>query len=49
MKTIHGTKIHIFMWIFFYLSTVNVEGASVNHGCNKGDGTEGITGCIYLS
>lgn len=34
---------------FFYLSTVNVEGASVNHGCNKGDGTEGITGCIYLS
>lgn len=26
---------------------MNVEGASANHGCNKGDGTEGITGCIY--
>lgn len=30
----------------FHFSIVSIEGVPVNQKCDKGDGTEGITGCI---
>lgn len=30
----------------FHFSIVSIEGVPVNQKCDKGDGTEGITGCL---